>query len=69
MWSVEPAVQCAGERCVGNEGPLDNINRAILQILQRDARHATVVNITKRIEVSDGTVPHSQPGSDSQPLR
>lgn len=35
---------------------LDEIDRAILQILQRDARHATAVEIGERIGVSDGTV-------------
>ncbi len=36
--------------------PLDDVDRTILQILQRDARHATAVDISERIDVSDGTV-------------
>lgn len=36
--------------------PLDNVDRAILQLLQRDARHATAVEIGDRVGVSDGTV-------------
>lgn len=35
---------------------LDEIDRAILQILQRDARNTTAVDIGERIGVSDGTV-------------
>lgn len=36
--------------------PLDEIDRAILQILQRDARNATAVDISEPLGVSDGTV-------------
>lgn len=36
--------------------PLDEVDRAILQLLQRDARNATAVDIAERIGVSDGTV-------------
>lgn len=36
--------------------PLDDVDRAILQLLQRDARHHTAVDIAERIGVSDGTV-------------
>lgn len=36
--------------------PLDDIDRAILQILQRDARNSTAVEIAEKIGVSDGTV-------------
>lgn len=36
--------------------PLDEIDREIIQILQRDARNATAVEIAERIGVSDGTV-------------
>lgn len=36
--------------------PLDDIDRAILQLLQRDARHLTAVEIAERIGVSDSTV-------------
>ena len=36
--------------------PLDDVDRAILQLLQRDARHATAVEIGERVGVSDGTV-------------
>lgn len=36
--------------------PLDEIDRAILQMLQRDARHTTAVEIGEAIGVSDGTV-------------
>lgn len=36
--------------------PLDDTDRAILQILQRDARNATAVEIGEDIGVSDGTV-------------
>lgn len=35
---------------------LDDVDRVILHLLQRDARHATAVDIAERIEVSDGTV-------------
>lgn len=36
--------------------PLDDIDRAILQLLQRDARNLTAVDIADRIDVSDGTI-------------
>lgn len=36
--------------------PLDDIDRAILQILQRDARNSSAVDIAERVGVSDGTV-------------
>ncbi|WP_123537379.1 Lrp/AsnC family transcriptional regulator [Halosimplex salinum] len=36
--------------------PLDDIDRAILQLLQRDARHRTAVEIAEQVGVSDGTV-------------
>lgn len=36
--------------------PLDEVDRAILQLLQHDARHLTAVDIAERVGVSDGTV-------------
>lgn len=36
--------------------PLDDTDRAILQLLQRDARNTTAVEIAERVGVSDGTV-------------
>lgn len=36
--------------------PLDEVDRGILQLLQRDARHATAVEIGEAVGVSDGTV-------------
>ena len=36
--------------------PLDDVDRAILQLLQRDARNLTAVDIAERVGVSDGTV-------------
>lgn len=43
--------------CASSEyTPLDNIDRAILQMLQRDARNLTAVDISERVGVSDGTV-------------
>lgn len=36
--------------------PLDEVDRAILQLLQRDARNATAVEIAETVGVSDGTV-------------
>lgn len=36
--------------------PLDDTDRAILQILQRDARNATAVEIADHLDVSDATV-------------
>lgn len=36
--------------------PLDDVDRAILQLLQRDARNATAVEMAEAIGVSDGTV-------------
>lgn len=36
--------------------PLDNIDRAILQLLQREARHSTAVEMAEYLDVSDGTV-------------
>lgn len=40
----------------GEYAQLDKVDRAILQILQRDARHATAVEIAEKVGVSDGTV-------------
>lgn len=43
--------------CVSPEyTPLDEVDRAILQLLQRDARNLTAVDISERVDVSDGTV-------------
>lgn len=36
--------------------PLDDVDRRILELLQRDARNATAVEIAEEIAVSDGTV-------------
>lgn len=36
--------------------PLDDVDRAILQLLQRDARNTTAVDIADRLDVTDGTV-------------
>lgn len=36
--------------------PLDEVDRRILQLLQRDARNATAVEIAEEMAVSDGTV-------------
>lgn len=36
--------------------PLDEIDRAILQLIQRDARNYTAVDIAEHLDVSDGTV-------------
>ena len=36
--------------------PLDEVDRAILQLLQRDARNLTAVDIAEKVGVSDGTV-------------
>jgi DNA-binding Lrp family transcriptional regulator len=36
--------------------PLDEVDRAILQLLQRDARNLTAVDIAEHTGVSDGTV-------------
>lgn len=36
--------------------PLDDVDRAILQLLQRDARNLTAVDIAERVDVTDGTV-------------
>lgn len=36
--------------------PLDEVDRAILQLLQRDARNLTAVDIAERVGVTDGTV-------------
>ena len=41
---------------VGEHTPLDEVDRAILQWLQRDARHSTAVEISEAVGVSDGTV-------------
>lgn len=38
------------------DSPLDDVDRAILQLLQRDARNLTAVDIADRVDVSDGTV-------------
>ncbi|WP_224449346.1 Lrp/AsnC family transcriptional regulator [Haloprofundus salilacus] len=35
---------------------LDRVDRAILQLLQRDARHTTAVDLAERVGVSDGTI-------------
>lgn len=43
--------------CANSEyTPLDDVDRAILQLLQRDARNLTAVDISERVGVSDGTV-------------
>lgn len=36
--------------------PLDKVDRGILQLLQRDARHLTAVQMAEPLGVSDGTV-------------
>lgn len=36
--------------------PLDKVDRAIIQLLQRDARNQTAVEIAEAVGVSDGTV-------------
>lgn len=36
--------------------PLDDVDRGILQLLQRDARNSTAVDMAEQIGVSDGTV-------------
>lgn len=36
--------------------PLDEVDRGVLQLLQRDARHQTAVEMGEAIGVSDGTV-------------
>jgi DNA-binding Lrp family transcriptional regulator len=36
--------------------PLDDVDRGILQLLQRDTRNATAVEMGAQIGVSDGTV-------------
>lgn len=36
--------------------PLDDVDRAILQLLQRDARNATAVDIAEQVGVTDSTV-------------
>ena len=36
--------------------PLDEVDRAILQLLQRDARNLTAVDIAEKVGVTDGTV-------------
>ncbi|MFC7142427.1 Lrp/AsnC family transcriptional regulator [Halosimplex aquaticum] len=36
--------------------PLDDVDRAIIQLLQRDARHKTAVDIAEAVGVTDGTV-------------
>lgn len=36
--------------------PLDDIDRSILQLLQRDARHTTAVDMAEKLDVTDGTV-------------
>lgn len=43
--------------CARSEySPLDEVDRKILQLLQRDSRHATAVDLADRIAVSDSTV-------------
>ena len=43
--------------CASHEyTPLDDVDRAILQLLQRDARNLTAVDIADRVGVTDGTV-------------
>lgn len=43
--------------CASDEyTPLDDIDRAIVQLLQRDSRHQTAVEIGEAVGVSDGTV-------------
>lgn len=36
--------------------PLDEVDRSILQLLQRDARNLTAVDIAEKVGVTDGTV-------------
>jgi DNA-binding Lrp family transcriptional regulator len=43
-----------GERT--SESPLDDVDRAILHLLQRNARDLTPVDVAERLPVSDGTV-------------
>lgn len=43
--------------CASDEyTPLDEVDRAILQLLQRNARHQTAIEIGEAVGVSDGTV-------------
>lgn len=43
--------------CASDEyTPLDDVDRAILQLLQRDARNQTAIEIGEIVGVSDGTV-------------
>lgn len=43
--------------CASDEyTPLDRVDRAIIQLLQRDARNLTAVDIAEAVGVSDGTV-------------
>lgn len=43
--------------CASDEyTPLDRVDRAIIQLLQRDARNLTAVEIAEAVGVSDGTV-------------
>jgi DNA-binding Lrp family transcriptional regulator len=39
-----------------NYTPLDDVDRAIIQLLQRDARNQTAIEISEAVGVSDGTV-------------
>lgn len=49
---VEVIAMCASPEYT----PLNDVDRAILQLLQRDARHLTAVDIAEKVGVSDGTV-------------
>lgn len=49
---LEVAAMCASPEYT----PLDDVDRAILQLLQRDARNLTAVDISELVGVSDGTV-------------
>jgi len=40
----------------GTEATLDEVDRGILFVLQRDARNITIQEITKKVEVSASTV-------------
>lgn len=39
-----------------DDGPLDEVDRGILQLLQRNARHTCIVDIAEQLPVSEGTV-------------
>lgn len=46
--------------------PLDDVDRAIVQLLQRDARNLTAVEIGDAVGVSDGTVRNRIDGLESR---